>query len=162
MSALGNFALRVDAVWGVTRSHLLPRHIELGGVRTATKKAKGSSRNGRDSPGQHLGVKVVQGQLVSAGRILVRQRGTAMAAGTGVGVGKDHTLYALESGNVKFNRVTKLPKGPTGNGQYLKKVKVHVSVTPLAETLEAELAVHDRVGLQALVAKHKAHMAAVN
>ena len=66
----------------------------------AHKKGVGSSRNGRDSNAQRLGVKEYAGQLVTAGSILVRQRGTRMRPGTNVGVGKDHSLYALVNGQV--------------------------------------------------------------
>ena len=69
----------------------------------AHKKAGGSSRNGRDSAGQRLGVKKFGGEAVLAGNILVRQRGTKFHAGRHVGVGKDHTLFALVDGAVKFN-----------------------------------------------------------
>ncbi|MBN2689882.1 MAG: 50S ribosomal protein L27 [Gammaproteobacteria bacterium] len=68
----------------------------------AHKKAGGSSRNGRDSNPKYLGVKRFGGQQVLAGNILVRQRGTKFHAGKNVGVGKDHTLYALADGKVKF------------------------------------------------------------
>lgn len=68
----------------------------------AHKKAGGSSRNGRDSPGQRLGVKRFGGQNVSGGEILVRQRGTKFHPGTNVGLGRDHTLFATTTGNVKF------------------------------------------------------------
>jgi large subunit ribosomal protein L27 len=68
----------------------------------AHKKAGGSSRNGRDSESKRLGVKRFGGQAVVAGNILVRQRGTKMAAGANVGVGRDHTLFALVDGKVKF------------------------------------------------------------
>jgi len=70
----------------------------------AHKKAGGSSRNGRDSPGQRLGVKKFGGEHVLAGNILVKQRGTKMKAGRNVGVGRDHTLFALIEGHVKFER----------------------------------------------------------
>jgi large subunit ribosomal protein L27 len=73
----------------------------------AHKKGGGSSRNGRDSQPKMLGVKVFGGQLVNAGTILVRQRGTKIAPGTGVGVGRDDTLFALVAGNVKYERVGK-------------------------------------------------------
>lgn len=69
----------------------------------AHKKAGGSSRNGRDSHSQRLGVKAFGEQLVSAGSIIVRQRGTKMHAGENVGMGKDHTLFAKEDGVVKFS-----------------------------------------------------------
>ena len=68
----------------------------------AHKKAGSSSKNGRDSVGQRLGVKVGDGQLVPAGSIIVRQRGTPIKAGRNVGRGKDDTLFALSSGTVKF------------------------------------------------------------
>lgn len=73
----------------------------------AHKKGVGSSRNGRDSRGQRLGVKRGDGQLVRAGSILIRQRGTPVKAGTNVGVGRDHTLYALIDGQVRFEQATK-------------------------------------------------------
>ena len=68
----------------------------------ATKKAGGSSRNGRDSAGRRLGVKRYAGQQVLAGNILVRQRGTKFHPGKNVGIGKDHTLFALINGVVAF------------------------------------------------------------
>ncbi len=70
----------------------------------AHKKAGGSSRNGRDSNSQRLGVKRYGGQLIPAGNIIVRQRGTQYHAGENVGMGKDHTLYATCAGTVKFVR----------------------------------------------------------
>ena len=73
----------------------------------AHKKGGGSSRNGRDSNPQMLGVKIYGGQKVGAGAILVRQRGTKIAAGTGVGLGRDHTLFALVPGEVRYQRVGK-------------------------------------------------------
>ncbi len=68
----------------------------------AHKKGQGSSRNGRDSIGKRLGVKRGDGQFVTAGSILVRQRGTTFHAGEHVGVGRDYTLFAKETGKVKF------------------------------------------------------------
>jgi large subunit ribosomal protein L27 len=73
----------------------------------AHKKGGGSSRNGRDSNAQRLGVKRFGGQLVSAGSILVRQRGTKMHPGSNVGIGSDDTLFALITGVVKFERMGK-------------------------------------------------------
>jgi len=70
----------------------------------AHKKGGGSSRNGRDSAGRRLGVKRNAGQVVLAGTILVRQRGTRILAGDNVGVGRDHTLFALRSGTVAFDK----------------------------------------------------------
>jgi large subunit ribosomal protein L27 len=69
----------------------------------AHKKAGGSSRNGRDSAGRRLGVKKFGGEAVLAGNILIRQRGTKVYAGRNVGMGKDHTLFALEEGRVTFH-----------------------------------------------------------
>jgi large subunit ribosomal protein L27 len=83
----------------------------------AHKKGGGTSRNGRDSQSQRLGVKRFAGQAVNAGTILVRQRGTHIHAGINVGIGKDHTLYALINGVVKFE--------PTTNNR--RKVSVLVS-----------------------------------
>ena len=70
----------------------------------AHKKAGGSSRNGRDSPGQRLGVKKFGGEHVLAGNILIKQRGTKMKPGRHVGLGRDHTIFALIEGHVKFER----------------------------------------------------------
>jgi large subunit ribosomal protein L27 len=81
----------------------------------AHKKAGGSSRNGRDSPGQRLGVKRFGGQFVRAGSIIVRQRGTSIHAGNNVGVGKDYTLFAKVDGIVTFDR----------SGKYKKQVHVY-------------------------------------
>ena len=86
----------------------------------AQKKGGGSTRNGRDSQPKMLGVKVFGGQTVSAGSIIVRQRGTKFHAGKNVGVGRDHTLFALVDGEVKFERkgksrrkVSIVPAAPT-------------------------------------------------
>ncbi|WP_457667231.1 50S ribosomal protein L27 [Thiolapillus sp.] len=73
----------------------------------AHKKAGGSSRNGRDSESKRLGVKIYGGQSIKAGGIIIRQRGTRVHPGVGVGCGRDHTLYALSDGVVKFEK-----KGP--------------------------------------------------
>ncbi len=70
----------------------------------AHKKAGGSSRNGRDSAGRRLGVKKFGGESVIAGNIIIRQRGTKVYPGDNVGMGKDHTLFALEEGKVQFTR----------------------------------------------------------
>jgi len=85
----------------------------------AHKKGAGSSRNGRDSQSKRLGVKLFGGQAAKAGSILVRQRGTKHNAGLNVGIGKDHTLFALIDGEVEFKRK--------------KDNKTYVSVKPLAE-----------------------------
>ena len=83
----------------------------------AHKKAAGSSRNGRDSESKRLGVKRYGGQLVPAGSILIRQRGTKFHAGNNVGMGRDHTLFALSDGHVRFDR---------GNR------RIHIDPTPAA------------------------------
>jgi large subunit ribosomal protein L27 len=70
----------------------------------AHKKAGGSSRNGRDSPGRRLGVKKFGGEIVIPGNIIVRQRGTKFHPGDKVGMGRDHTLFALEGGAVEFKK----------------------------------------------------------
>lgn len=70
----------------------------------AHKKAGGSTRNGRDSNPKYLGVKRYGGEQVEAGNIIVRQRGTRFHAGDNVGIGRDHTLFALADGKVQFNR----------------------------------------------------------
>lgn len=85
----------------------------------AHKKGAGSSRNGRDSQSKRLGVKLFGGQTVKSGNILVRQRGTVHNPGLNVGIGRDHTLYALADGEVEFTR-------KKGNKSY-------VSVKPLGE-----------------------------
>lgn len=71
----------------------------------AHKKAGGSSRNGRDSEGRRLGVKKFGGEQVIIGNIIVRQRGTKFHPGKNVGMGKDHTLFALEDGSVSFSKL---------------------------------------------------------
>jgi large subunit ribosomal protein L27 len=71
----------------------------------ASKKGVGSTKNGRDSAGRRLGTKLSDGQVCSAGSIIVRQRGTKIHAGTNVGCGKDQTLFALIDGVVKFERL---------------------------------------------------------
>ena len=70
----------------------------------ATKKAGGSSRNGRDSAGRRLGVKKYSGQIVFPGNIIVRQRGTKIHPGNYVGIGKDHSIYSLIKGKVEFKK----------------------------------------------------------
>jgi large subunit ribosomal protein L27 len=71
----------------------------------AHKKGQGTSMNGRDSRSQRLGVKVFGGQTVTAGTIIIRQRGSKLHPGKNVGVGRDWTLFALKDGNVKFDKV---------------------------------------------------------
>ena len=84
----------------------------------AHKKAGGSSRNGRDSAGKRLGVKKFGGEIVLPGNIIVRQRGTKFHPGTCVGMGRDHTIFALEEGSVRFRKglggrtyISVVPKG---------------------------------------------------
>jgi large subunit ribosomal protein L27 len=86
----------------------------------AHKKAGGSSRNGRDSESKRLGVKAYGGELINAGSIIVRQRGTTFKPGMNVGIGKDHTLFATATGRVKFAK-----QGPEG--------KNTVSIEPVAQ-----------------------------
>ena len=81
--------------------------IELNIQRFAHVKAQGSTKNGRDSAGRRLGAKVGDGQTVNAGSILYRQRGTKIYPGKNVGMGKDHTLFALITGVAKFERCGK-------------------------------------------------------
>lgn len=81
----------------------------------ATKKAGGSSRNGRDSAGRRLGVKKYGGELVISGNIIVRQRGTKFHPGANVGIGKDHTIFATKDGKVNFKKT---------------RVKTFISVIP--------------------------------
>ena len=88
----------------------------------AHKKAGGSSRNGRDSEGRRLGVKKFGGQAVIPGNIIVRQRGTKVYPGANVGMGKDHTLFALTEGRVKFAK-------KSGG-------KSFVSIEPIADAAE--------------------------
>lgn len=76
----------------------------------AHKKGGGTSRNGRNSPGQRLGVKVYDGQTVTAGSIILRQRGTAIQPGLNVGLAKDHSIWARIDGSVKFEQATKFRK----------------------------------------------------
>jgi large subunit ribosomal protein L27 len=88
----------------------------------AHKKAGGSSRNGRDTEGRRLGIKKFGGQSVIAGNILVRQRGTKWHPGENVGLGRDHTIFALVDGTVEFQRKT--------------QDRVHISVRPLPVAAE--------------------------
>ena len=88
----------------------------------AHKKAGGSSRNGRDSPGRRLGVKKFGGEIVVPGNIIVRQRGTKFHPGVHVGIGRDHTIYAILGGAVKFH------KGLAG--------RTYISIEPPVEAAE--------------------------
>ena len=84
--------------------------IELNIQRFAHVKAQGSTQNGRDSRGRRLGAKASDGELITAGSIIYRQRGTKIYPGKNVGMGKDHTLFALIDGKVKFERCGKSRK----------------------------------------------------
>lgn len=88
----------------------------------AKKKAGGTSKNLRDSQPKYLGVKRADGQMVKAGEIIVRQRGTKIEAGTGVKVAKDHTLYSVTEGIVSFKNKRKI----TFTGQKTTKKVVHI------------------------------------
>ena len=85
----------------------------------AHKKAGGSSRNGRDSAGRRLGLKLFGGQMAVAGNIIARQRGTTWHLGQNVGMGKDHTIFALINGRVQFNTKS--------------KGRTYISIVPVAE-----------------------------
>jgi len=89
----------------------------------AHKKAGGSSRNGRDSAGQRLGVKKFGGESIIAGNVIVRQRGTKFFAGENVGMGKDHTLFATTDGHVQFRQGYKR--------------RTYVSVLPVIQTAKS-------------------------
>ncbi len=88
----------------------------------AHKKAGGSTRNGRDSAGRRLGIKKYGGEAVISGNIICRQRGTKWYPGTGVGMGKDHTIFAVQEGNVSFKKDF--------------KGRTFISVLPAAEAAE--------------------------
>jgi len=90
-------------------------YIKLNIQRFAHVKAQGSTQNGRDSEGRRLGAKLSDGQVAKAGNIIYRQRGTRIYPGKNVGMGKDHTLYALIDGTVKYERL----------GRDKKKVSVY-------------------------------------
>lgn len=90
----------------------------------AHKKAGSSVKNGRDSAGQRLGIKAHDGQLITAGSIIVRQRGMTFIAGPGTGLGRDYTVFATVSGNVKFEHQTQKKK--------------RVRVVPVAEQIAAK------------------------
>ena len=92
--------------------------IKLNIQRFAHVKAQGSTQNGRDSKGRRLGVKLSDGQLAKSGSIIYRQRGTKIYPGTNVGMGKDHTLFSLIDGVVKYERL----------GRDKKKVSVYKTI----------------------------------
>ena len=96
----------------------------------AHKKAGSSSKNGRDSAGQRLGVKAGDGQLVPAGSIIVRQRGMTFLAGTGTGLGRDYTVFATVTGRVRFEHQTRSKK----------RIRVVPVVTEAAAAVEPPVA----------------------
>jgi len=105
----------------------------------ASKKGAGSSRNGRDSQSQRLGVKKFGGELVTGGSIILRQRGTKINAGENVGVGKDHTLYARVPGIVEFR-----DRGRMGKFVMIRTVpivKTPMAATPIASAPEVKATV---------------------
>ena len=91
----------------VFRRNLQSANVNVPTIRWATKKSGGSTRNSKDSAGRRLGLKKSGGQPVFPGQIILRQRGMKFAPGEGVGMGKDHTLYALRRGELKFFRLKK-------------------------------------------------------
>lgn len=88
----------------------------------ATKKSAGTTKNGRDSQAKYLGVKAQHGSMITHGAIIIRQRGTDVIAGKNVGMGKDHTLYALKDGKIEFSKKRKTHF----NNKILSKKIVHV------------------------------------
>ena len=96
----------------------------------AHKKAGGSSKNGRDSQAKRLGVKASGGEVVSAGSIIIRQRGTHFMVGDNVGIGRDHTLFALSEGSVAF----KQKRTRKFDGRAQTQVFVSIVPTPIAAT----------------------------
>lgn len=98
----------------------------------AHKKAGGSVKNGRDSAGQRLGVKVGDGQLVPAGSIIVRQRGMTFLSGKGTGLGKDYTVFATVTGTVKFEHATKAKKRIR-----VDAIEAAAAAAPVAATADA-------------------------
>jgi large subunit ribosomal protein L27 len=120
--------MRATAAGGMRLGAVQPAGLLFSGdsfclqsVRHATKKAGGSTKNGRDSPGQRLGVKKFGGEVVEPGNIVIRQRGSKFKAGDSMKMGKDHTIYAVASGWVRFT-YDKLRRRST----------VHVASTPPA------------------------------
>jgi large subunit ribosomal protein L27 len=112
----------------------------------AHKKGQGSSKNGRESHSKRLGVKLFGGQEAIAGNIIVRQRGTKYKAGTGVGIGRDHTLFATIDGTVTFKRkaddksfVYVLPAGTTETVVKTATPKVVKAATPIVEEVASPI-----------------------
>ncbi|GKY96783.1 hypothetical protein MPSEU_000637500 [Mayamaea pseudoterrestris] len=99
-------------------------HMTISSRTMATKRAGGSSTNGRDSAGRRLGIKVWPNQMAKAGSILIRQRGQKFRAGENVGMGKDHTLFALTEGSVYM---TKLPTNKKRNVVHIRPIDLVAS-----------------------------------
>lgn len=100
--------------------------------RWASKKAGGSSHNGRKTAGKRLGLKCGDGELVAPGNVLVRQRGTVYCPGSNVGMGRDHTLFSLVDGHVKFTRVQRQALVPQRGRKWHKRpVRKFINVTEL-------------------------------
>ena len=122
------FAVQASLAGGIVRTGGIRAGLLAGGdafsmqnIRHATKKAGGSTKNGRDSPGQRLGVKKFGGEVCISGNILVRQRGSKVKAGIDTKMGRDHTIFAVAPGWVRFS-YDKLTKRST----------IHVAPTPPA------------------------------
>ena len=104
LACTARVASRASAALGLGPRALLAAPQSVGGVRHATKKAGGTVKNNRDSAGRRLGVKKFGGEAVVAGNIILRQRGTKWRPGHNVGLGKDHTIFALTDGVVHFTK----------------------------------------------------------
>lgn len=104
----------------------------------AHKKGLGSTRNGRDSKPKMLGVKRFDGQLVSAGSIIVRQRGTKIRPGVNVGLGRDHTLFALTPGYVKFGHVNRDRRSVSIVSEFPNRPSVAELIAAAEEAIAAE------------------------
>lgn len=103
----------------------------------AHKKGQGSTQNNRDSAGRRLGIKKFGSQFVRAGNIIVRQRGTKIHAGDNVGIGKDHTIFALIDGVVKFSQKSKLRKKVSVIAQSQAKLAKSTQTTKTAQSTKA-------------------------
>lgn len=103
----------------------------------AHKKGQGSTQNNRDSAGRRLGIKKFGSQFVRAGNIIVRQRGTKIHAGDNVGIGKDHTIFALIDGVVKFSQKSKLRKKVSVIAQNQAKLAQSTQTTKTAQSTKA-------------------------
>lgn len=113
-------------------------------ARHASKKAKGSTKNGRDTIGKRLGPKVMDGEYVSTGNILTRQRGTHAHAGVDVGVGRDYTLYALAPGIARFVRGKPENRGRQGGRRGKLFIRIDPAPPHRAASIERKLAAQAR------------------